>query len=199
MKDLLIIRDPKVAKIIACDTRWKMLMILRYQAMTPSQLSVYLGKTVSSVMHHLKVLEDRGLVELVKKEVKGNVIEKWYKATAKKYIISYELSEGRIPGSEETVKFTEDMARKAVKALSAFGFNINNNEELVELFRKFISLRSAALEKIANMQKRKINADYGSYWLLLTVLTYLVLSEDDEFKNILNRIKEYLGDFDESH
>ncbi len=198
MKDIMIIRDPIVAKIVACNTRWKILMVLRHRAMTPSQLSIYLGKTVSSVMHHLKVLEKYGLVKLVKKEVKGNIIEKWYMATAKKYIISYELSEGSVPGSEETVKFTEDIARKAVHGLTAFGFNVDTNEELVRLFKKFMVLRSATLEKIAKLQKKSIDLDFGSHWLLLTILTHVFLSEDDEYMDVLGRIKNFLGDINES-
>lgn len=197
VKDIMVIRDPKIAKIVADDTRWKILSILRYRAMTPSQLAVFLSKTVSSIMHHLRVLEEKGLVTLVRTEVKGNMIEKWYKATARKFIISYELTEGRVPGSEETVKITEDIARRAVKALSAFGFEVGDEERLVELFRKFVSLRRAALEKIAGMQKRKVDADYAAYWLLLNVLTYIILFDSNEFHNLLIGIKRYLGGLDE--
>jgi len=193
-KDIIIIRDPKVAKLLGDETRRRILALLRYKEMTPSQLSILLGKSVSSIMHHLCVLEKNGLVYLLKKEVKGNIVEKWYKASAKKFIISYELTEKDMPETREIVRRIEDTVREFVDNLKAFGYDLDEvkREKLLDLVRRYVSLRRKVFEGVASRQISKVNADYFSYWLLLEILTSISLYRKEEFREIMDKLSKIL-------
>ena len=98
MKDFMIIKDPEIAKLFADESRREILHNLRHREMTACQLARMLEKNVSSISYHLNALEEAGLVVQSRSHVKGNLIEKFYHATANKFIISYTLSEGLVPG-----------------------------------------------------------------------------------------------------
>ena len=84
----MIIKDPKVARLFADQCRRDILHNLRKREMTPCQLARLLEKNVSSISHHLNVLEKAGLVKQTRTLVKGNLVEKFYRAAAKNFIIS---------------------------------------------------------------------------------------------------------------
>lgn len=193
-QDILVVRDPRVAKLLLDNTRRKILMLLRFREMSPSELAVILGKNISSIMHHLRTLEEAGLVVNVRSKRRRNFIEKFYRAAAKKFVISYELSEGLVPGGEETFKFVEGIARGAVEAMKAFGYDPQDDEKLVELFRKFLSLRSAAYERVAQRQVSKVCVNPHSYWLLLEILSFIYIWKNPEFRAIIEDVEKTLGE-----
>jgi len=78
----MIIKDPKVARLFADQCRRDILHNLRKREMR------LLEKNVSSISHHLNVLEKAGLVKQTRTLVKGNLVEKFYRAAAKNFIIS---------------------------------------------------------------------------------------------------------------
>jgi len=92
--------------------------------MTPCELSKVLGKSVSSITYHLNALEKTGLVEQTRSLVKGNLIEKFYKATAKMFIISYTLSEGIAPRPEDIARWSREVCKSAVIGLGTFGYDM---------------------------------------------------------------------------
>ncbi|MEM2127604.1 MAG: metalloregulator ArsR/SmtB family transcription factor, partial [Candidatus Bathyarchaeia archaeon] len=63
MREVLIIKDPEIAKLFADETRRQILHRLRHRELSASDLAEALGKSHSSILHHLKLLQDAGLVE----------------------------------------------------------------------------------------------------------------------------------------
>ena len=78
-----------------------------------------LGKNVSSISHHLSVLERAGLIKQTRTLVKGNLVERYYRALAWRFIISYTLSEGLIPGSEDISRWNKEICRNAAENLGS--------------------------------------------------------------------------------
>jgi len=194
MKDFMIIKDPKVARLFADQCRRDILHNLRKREMTVYQLARLLEKNVSSICHHLNVLEKAGLVEQTRRLIKGNLVEKFYRATAKKFIISYTLSEGLIPDSEDIAKWSKEVCKSAVRNLSAFGYDIPVEKEkrLFELIEKYSSLKQMAFEEIISRQKKPVKVTGPSLKILLSLLESIRLYENEEFRRIMNEICEQL-------
>lgn len=194
MKDFIIIKDPEVAKLLADESRRVILHNLRHFEMTPCQLAKILNKSVSSVMHHLNLLEKAGLVEQTRSVVKGNLVERYYRATAKIFIISYTLSEGLVPGSEDIAQWSREICKGAVEGLEAFGFKLSEEKakEILGLVERYSHLEQAAREEVISQWASPLSVDRQSLKLLLSLLTDLRLYRSREFLEVLDRIWEIL-------
>ena len=162
--------------------------------MTPCQLARLLEKNVSSISHHLNVLEKAGLVEQTRTLIKGNLVEKFYQAAAKNFIISYTLSEGLIPESEDIAKWSKEVCRRAVKNLPAFGYEVPAEKEqrLLELIERYSSLKHIAFEEIISQQKNPVKVTGPPLKILLSLLETVRLYENEEFRRIMEEICEHL-------
>ncbi|KYH42534.1 MAG: ArsR family transcriptional regulator [Candidatus Bathyarchaeota archaeon B63] len=194
MKDFMIIKDPKVARLFADQCRRDILHNLRKREMSPYQLARLLEKNVSSISHHLNVLEKAGLVEKTRMAVKGNLVEKFYRATAKNFVISYTLSEGLIPESEDIAKWSKVVCRRAVRDLVAFGYEVTpeDEEDLFELVEKYSSLKHLTFEKIISQQKKPVSITGPPLKILLSLLEDVQLYENVEFMRIMKSLSEKL-------
>lgn len=196
MKDFLVIKDPDVAKLFADSCRRSILHNVRHYEMTPYQLAKALGKNVSSIMYHLNSLEKAGLVEQSRSVVKGNLIERFYRATAKMFIISYTLSEGLVPGSEDIAKWSREICKNAVTSLEAFGYDIptEKTEKLLGLIEKYSSLEKVANEEVISQQKAPVHVNRPALRLLISLLKNVHLYQNSEFLKLLDEISTELKD-----
>ncbi|HIE18706.1 TPA: transcriptional regulator [Candidatus Bathyarchaeota archaeon] len=194
MRDFMIIKDPKVARLFADQCRRDILHNLRKREMTSCQLARLLEKNVSSISHHLNVLEKAGLVEQTRTLIKGNLVEKFYRAAAKNFIISYTLSEGLIPESEDIAKWSKEVCRRAVKNLPAFGYEVPAEKEqrLLELIERYSSLKHIAFEEIISQQSNPVKVTGPPLKILLSLLETVRLYEDIEFRRVMDEICEQL-------
>ncbi|MCW4019906.1 MAG: winged helix-turn-helix domain-containing protein [Candidatus Bathyarchaeota archaeon] len=194
MRDFLIVKDPKVAKLFADSNRRDILHNLRHREMTACQLAKMLGKNVSSISYHLSALEEAGLVEQSRTSVKGNLVEKFYSATAQKFIISYTLSEGLVPGSEEIAGWSKEVCEGAVKSLGVFGYDTSGavEDELLGLIEKYSSLRKVAYEKVISQQKTPAHVTRPALRLLISVLTNVRLYQNPEYIKTMEKISAEL-------
>jgi len=190
MKDFIIIKEPEVAKLFADSIRRDILHNLRHREMTCCQLAKALDKNVSSISYHLNALEQAGLVKQSRTVVKGNLIEKFYQSAAKDFIISYTLSEGLVPGSEDIAKWSKEVCRGAVKSLEAFGYVIpkDKEEKMLRLIEKYASLEHVVFEGLISEQKTPIQTDEPSLGLLLHIMMNIRLQERPDYTKILEEI-----------
>ena len=190
MKDFAIIKDPEVAKLFADPVRRDILHSLRFREMTVCQLAKALDKNVSSISYHVNALEHAGLVAQSRTAVKGNLIEKFYMATAKDFIISYTLSEGLVPGSEDIAKWSKEVRLGALKNLGVFGYTISKEKEarLLKLLDKYASLESSTFEGLVSDQKMPFQASHPSQGLLMHLLMNVRIHRNPEFVKLLDAI-----------
>ena len=195
MKDFLIVKDPQVAKLFADSTRRGILHNLRHREMSPCELAKVLGKNVSSISYHLNALERAGLVELSRTEVRGNLIERFYCATARMFVISYTLSEGLVPGSEDIAKWSKEICQRAASNLAAFGYQIPPEEEdkLTKLIERYASLRQVAYEEVIERQTSPIHVERPALKLLVNLLTHVNLYGNPQYGEVMEEISRELG------
>lgn len=82
------IQSEEAIKLLGDPTRLEILRILIAKQATISQLGKVFDIHPARVRHHIKLLEKEGLVELVSVQTERNYIEKYYRATAKMFLIN---------------------------------------------------------------------------------------------------------------
>lgn len=124
MKPVITISDPEAFKILADDTRRKMVFLLRVKEMTVSQIAAELDLTPQTVYHHIKRLVEAGMVEVTREVRVDHLIESYYMATAE----LFHLTVGKTSGSKETLI---ENIKACLNTLKRIGFNISYDEKSV--------------------------------------------------------------------
>ncbi|MEM3104075.1 MAG: metalloregulator ArsR/SmtB family transcription factor [Candidatus Bathyarchaeia archaeon] len=185
MKEFLIIKDAEVAKLLADETRCKILSLLKIKEMSTNQLAKILDKPASSIDHHLKTLKAAGLIELTYERRRGNIIERFYRASARHYIVSYSLSERAASLFKDwDEKLSEDVAL----LMQNFGYSISNMSKLIKLIEEFNTLKRIVLE---NLVSRDVNPSVlkpPASFLLMDILTHLELYRNEKFRKLMDEL-----------
>lgn len=103
-RDVLVLDEPDQLKAIADDTRAKILRILEEEQASAKQLSGLLGMSHGKVGHHVKVLAEAGLIEVVEERKVRAMTERLYGLT-------YERLAFDVPGTSR-LSFTLDQAAR---------------------------------------------------------------------------------------
>lgn len=130
MKHLKTISDPKAFKLMADETRRKIVFLLRAKEMSASQIAHELKITPQTVYHHIRKLVEGDLIEVTREVRVDHLIESYYQATAE----VFHFTVGKTGQSKEVL---EEETEAALKALTRIGFKLKYNQktisELVEL------------------------------------------------------------------
>ncbi len=82
------LHDFDYLKLLADVNRLTILRHLMTEPATLSQLSKVLGTYPARLRHHVKLLEEAGLVELINTRVGQGYVEKYYQATARAFVVN---------------------------------------------------------------------------------------------------------------
>lgn len=90
----------KQFKAISDPLRTRILGVIQHQPATAKQIADRLGASPGAIGHHLKVLEDAGLAQVVAKRVTRGIIAKYYTRTARIFMFDLpkELGGGKRSG-----------------------------------------------------------------------------------------------------
>jgi len=102
VKDWIVIEEADTIKALASQRRMEILEQLVERPATVKQLAEGFGEQHAKLYYHVKELEKNGLVELVEEVPKGGVVEKYYRAVAKTFLVGRGV--GANPKAIETVK-----------------------------------------------------------------------------------------------
>jgi len=131
----MVIREPRAYKLLADETRRKILYLLRVKEMTVSQLATELGITSQAIYHHIKKLLKGNMVEVTREERIGHLIESYYRATAEDFL----LMSGRIGShSLRDRKVAAEQVTTVLNTLKKWGFDLEFDENKIS---KLVDLR----------------------------------------------------------
>lgn len=82
------LHEHDLLRLLADETRLSVLRHLMAEAATLSQLSKLMGSYPARLRHHLKLLEEAGLIAMVSTRVGHSYLEKYYEATARAFVIN---------------------------------------------------------------------------------------------------------------
>ena len=122
MKAIKVVDDPEKFKLLADDTRRRIVFLLRAKEMTVSQIASTLEVTPQAIYHHIKKLQKADLVQVTREERVGHLIESYYRATAEAFMCSV----GATPSGRE---FFEKQMGTVLESLVKIGFDIEYDED----------------------------------------------------------------------
>lgn len=114
---VLVVSLPAQLKAFAHPTRVRIIELLIERPLTVKQLGDLLGMSAARAHYHLKFLEGAGLVRLVERRERAGVVEKYYRAASRKYIVGSSLGTFGEPGSVILEALAAAMLRGAVSAV----------------------------------------------------------------------------------
>ncbi|MFW9850081.1 MAG: ArsR family transcriptional regulator [Candidatus Thorarchaeota archaeon] len=151
LKQIEVISDPKIIKLMMEPTRAAILKQLAEEPLTVKQLSIRLGKNPGTILHHIEKLKDKkvGLVVEVRTEkTSTGIVQRYYRARAREFRLGIK---DMMRTENGVSKFAEDRLKSIVKALSVFGINIpeSQQDEAAELLREMIERENQLISNIA--------------------------------------------------
>jgi DNA-binding transcriptional ArsR family regulator len=190
----MIIKDPEVAKLFADDTRRRILHLLRHGELSATDLAKMLNKPHSSIQHHLALLMDAGLVELVRERKVRNMVQPYYRATAHRYLISYSLSD-TMTKDDEYSTWHSDTLNKMFLGLSTFSIKVPEELQgrVLELLRTCYDKEKIALEEVIEEQSDPGALDKSVQMPLLRLMTNIKLCADQEYAAAIDELSKLIG------
>jgi len=181
MQAIKVIDDPDKFKLLANDTRRKIVFLLRATEMNASQISETLHVTPQTIYHHLKKLQKADLVQVAREERAGHLIESFYRATAEAFLCSV----GATSGGRE---FLEKQMRSSLDGLKRAGLKIEYNEEdLKDLLEKQDEILQCCNSAEFDEQMKDVLTDLDDGTLsLIKEYGSLIIMTDEEYEKRLS-------------
>ncbi len=197
MRDIAVIKDPEVAKLFADEARRAILHNLKLQEMTAMQLSKALGKPPSSIAHHVNCLKKAGLVEATRTEHKRNLVETYYRTTARNFVISYSLGEQASVDAKEVTQWELESVEKGLKGLKAFGYDLPAEElpRLTDTAYSLVKTRRKVYEEIAEEQMMPTGLEDRAFKVTMDLLYHTKLLAHPEYKRLVEDLAGELKKF----
>ncbi|NLG96721.1 MAG: helix-turn-helix domain-containing protein [Chloroflexi bacterium] len=102
-QELLIITDLETLRVMADPLRSQIYEILLKKPATVGQVAEQLGLAPSRLYYHVNMLERHGLIRVVATNMVANMVEKFYRATAKQVEIAPDLLNFSKPENQEAL------------------------------------------------------------------------------------------------
>ena len=88
IKEILIVEDPAAIKLLFTPKYAEIIKLVDAEELSVSDVARKLGVNPGSAHYHMKELEKHGLVMLVRGEIAGGVVKKYYRKTARHFTIN---------------------------------------------------------------------------------------------------------------
>jgi DNA-binding transcriptional ArsR family regulator len=88
--DVLVVSDPQQLRALGDELRGKIIRRLRERARSVSELAQELGLPKGTVAHHVKVLENAGLIRVVRTRQVRALTERYYGRVARLFLLQSE-------------------------------------------------------------------------------------------------------------
>jgi DNA-binding transcriptional ArsR family regulator len=193
-KGLIVITDPEVAKLLSDELRRNVLHLVTHKEMSAADLVKILDKNYSSIMYHLRLLEDAGLVQKVREEIVQNKIQPYYRATAWNFHVSYYLDE-TMAGDEEYRAWQEDLFNRLMKGLAAYNLDIpeEKKERVKELLKIIYLQQKKEFEERQEMRVSDVQLEPHVGKSIAHILANVRLLKDQKHRAAAEELAKILG------
>ncbi|MCB2172646.1 helix-turn-helix domain-containing protein [archaeon] len=193
-KGLMVIKDPEVAKLLSDELRRRILHLVTHKEMSAADLVRELDKNYSSIMYHLRLLEDAGFVQKVREEIIQNKIQPYYRSTAWSFHVSYYLDE-TMTGDEEYRAWQIDLMNRLMHGLEAYGINIpeDKKQRVKELLETLYIAQKKEFETRQEMRQPEIQLEPHVGKSIAHILANVRLTEDPKHRAAAEELAKLLN------
>src|SRR3954464_14900187 len=116
LADRIALTQPAQVKALSHPLRTTILGLLHERAATVNELAIALGRPKRTVAHHVKVLTEAGLLQIVRTRRGGAIEERFYRRRARMFYVGVERS----PEGDELPRDFNDFEVAARESAAAF-------------------------------------------------------------------------------
>lgn len=193
-KGLVVIKDPEVAKLFSDPLRRQIVHLSTHKEMSAADLVKELGKNYSSIVYHIRLLEEAGLIEKVREEIVQNKIQPFYRSTAWNFHVSYYLNEA-MTTDEEYRNWQEDLYDRLYNGLNGYSLSVpaGKEERVRELLRVLYVAQKKEFEERIELRKTdfQLEPHVGQY--IAHTLAYTRLFQDQKARSAAEELAEILN------
>lgn len=192
-KGLIIIEDPAVAKLFSDPLRRQILHLVTPKEMSAADLVKELGKNYSSIVYHIRLLEEAELVARVREEIVQNKIQQFYRATAWNFHVSYYLDE-TMSKDEEYRTWQEDLYNRLLNGLKGYSFDVpeEKQERAKELLKILYLSQKKGFEERRKLRNPEIQLGPHVDKFIAHILENVRLMKNDEHRRATEELAELL-------
>jgi len=122
IKEIIIVEDPAAIKLLFTPKYAEILKLVDAEELSVSDVARKLDVNPGSAHYHMKELEKHGLVKLVKEEIAGGVVRKYYRMSARHFTINASNPESAPAVAAAGVN--EEFKEKLIRSMSYFGYDV---------------------------------------------------------------------------
>ncbi len=194
--DVHIITDPKVAKLFADETRRRILRILSHHELSATDLAKRLEKNHSSIVHHLNMLLEAGLIEITRSEQVRNMIQPYYRSISREFHVSYRINEV-LEEDPDYSAWTEGYVQRLLMGLEQYAIDIpeEEKEQVKELLKEsHFHMKRAYEERIIKWTE---NRDIGKYpsRVIARIMSDIQLTSSEDYLRVMKELRAILNKY----
>ncbi len=182
VKSVIMISEPERIKVLAEETRFEILHLLKMGPMSIGELAMMLDRDRTTIYRHIKTLEKAGFVEEIGQE--GN--ERIYARTARIFMIRPEKDEKEVEEIRE--KYFGIEAEAILNLLKHVGFCVEDERRFVKLMEKILrEIDENSKEYLEELKQIDITEVEFLY-----LMNTLVLLNSPKFQKEITEIRKLL-------
>jgi DNA-binding transcriptional ArsR family regulator len=124
-QDMLVLEKPEAIRLMFSEKHNRILKKLAEKELSISDIARSMDINPGSVHYHLKELEKQGLVRQVRQEIKGGIVKKYYRSTAKRICLES-------PDFDDSMRLDIDLAdefyEKLLGTLGQMGYAASDKD-----------------------------------------------------------------------
>ena len=194
--DVHIITDPEVAKLFADETRRRILRILSHHELSATDLAKRLEKNHSSIVHHLNMLLEAGLIEITRSEQVRNMIQPFYMSISREFHVSYRINEV-LEEDPDYSAWTEGYVNRLLLGIEQYAVNIPEEEQerVKELLRDcHLYMKRAYEERIIKWTENREIGRYASR-VIGRIMADVQLTSSEDYLKTIGELREILNKY----
>jgi DNA-binding MarR family transcriptional regulator len=157
-QDIMVLEKPEAIRLIFSEKHNKILKKLAESEQSISDIARSLGFNPGSVHYHLKELEKQGLVRQVRQEIKGGIVKKYYRSTAKRICLeSPDFNDELHLNVDLSDEFNENLLR----TIERLGYVVSddNKGDAKEMLIRYDKRIKALLKEVHNPEMDMAGTD----------------------------------------
>lgn len=192
IKEIMIVEDPQAIKLLCTPRYAEIIRIISEEEFSVSDVARKLGANSGSIYYHMKELEKHGLVRLVREEIAGGVVKKYYRKAAMNF--TFNMSDPSSAAAAAEAGINAEFWEKLIKSLSYMGYNVLPGK-MAEAKRDLMAMDGRSKAILAEVQQsglEQVEKDRLVVANAYQVAIMLRLVEDEQF---LQAAKKFSGGF----
>ncbi len=157
-QDILVLDRFDDIRLVMSEKHNRVLKLVLEGELSVSDLAKRLKMNPGSAFYYLKELEKHGLVRQVREEVKGGVVKKYYRATARRIVLGMPDFG---PGQDPPPFPDADFPQRLIRAIELLGYHLppENVEDARDLLARYDKRMKSLMIELQNSGLDDVEAD----------------------------------------